>query len=218
MVSIVTDSTVDLTPELIGRFQIHVVPFLVHHGQRTFHDGVDMDAQSIYRLVDETGQLPKTAAPPVADYIAAFDRPGEIVFTGLASALSAGFQNAVLAAEQFPRGKVRLVDSRNLSTGAGLLVLRAAELRDRGGDADEIERELLAAVPRVHTSFVIDTLKYLYMGGRCTAIESFVGSLLQIRPVIAVQEDGTLGVREKIRGSRKRALQAMVDDFAAHLP
>jgi len=218
MVSIVTDSTVDLTPELIERNQIHVVPFMVHHGQRAFRDGIDIDADGIYRLVDATGELPKTAAPPVAEYIAAFDRAGEIIFTGIASVLSAGFQNATLAAQEFPLGKVHLIDSRNITTGTGLLVLRAAELRDRGATADEIESKLQAAVPRVRTSMVLDTLKYVYMGGRCSGVESFVGSLLRIRPVIYVLPDGSLGVREKVRGTRRHALQRLVDDFATHLP
>jgi DegV family protein with EDD domain len=218
MVSIVTDSTVDLTPELIERYGIHVIPYIVHHGQRTFRDGVDIDADGIYRLVDETGELPKTAAPPVADYIRAFDRPGEVIFTGIASALSAGFQNATLAARELPVGKVRLIDSRNITTGIGLLVLQAAELRDRGCSADEIERELTAAFPRVPTSMVLDTLRYVYMGGRCSGVESFVGSLLRIRPVIYALPDGSLGVREKVRGSRRHALQRLLDDFAAHLP
>jgi fatty acid kinase fatty acid binding subunit len=218
MVSIITDSTVDLTPELIERYRIHVVPFIVHHGDRTFHDGIDIDAQDIYRLVEETGQLPKTAAPPVADYLAAFDRPGEIVFTGLSAALTAGYQNARLAADEFPPGKVHVIDSRNLSSGTGLLVLRAAELRDKGCRADDIERELLAMVPRQRTSMVLDTLKYVYMGGRCTAVESFVGSLLRIRPVVYVLPDGSLAVREKLRGTRRRALQTLVEDFTAHLP
>lgn len=218
MVSIVTDSTADLGAELIERHHIHVVPFPVHHGDQTFRDGVDIDAQRLYRLVEETGRLPKTSAPPVPDYVAAFDRPGDVIFTGLSSALSAGFQHAGMAAEQFPPGKVRLIDSRNLSTGTGLLVLRAADLRDLGCSADEIERELLDLVPKVRTSMVLDTLKYVYMGGRCTAVESIIGSLLQIRPWIAVEPDGSLDVRQKLRGSRRRALQVLIDDFAAHLP
>lgn len=218
MVSIVTDSTADLSPELVQRASIYVIPYFVHHGEHAFRDGLDIDSDGVYRLVDETGELPKTAAPPVADYVAAFDRPGPVIFTGIASALSAGFQNARLAAEQFPAGKVRLIDSRNLSTGTGLLALRAADLRDQGLSADEIAADLHAAVGRVHTSFVVDTLKYLYMGGRCTALESVVGSLLRIRPVIAVQPDGSLDVRERLRGSRKRALQSLVDDYRAHLP
>jgi DegV family protein with EDD domain len=216
MISIVTDSCADLSPELVQRYGIQVVPFAVTVGDRSFRDGVDLDAWGIYCLVEETGQLPKTAAPPIPDYIAAFDRPGEIIFTGIGSRLSAGFQNAHLAAEQFPPGKVRVIDSANLSTGVGLLALRAADLREQGCSADEIEAQLQAAVPKVHTSFVVETLRYLYMGGRCTAVESFVGSLLKIRPVLELR-DGIVDVKEKIRGTRKRALQSMLDDFAAHL-
>jgi len=206
MVSVVTDSTADLSPELIERFHVHVIPFPVLHGGHTYYDGVDMDAQDLYRLVDTTGELPKTSAPSIASYVAAFDRPGEVIFTGLSSALSAGFQCAQLAAGEFPVGKVRLIDSRNLSTGTGLLVLRAAELRDQGCSADEIEADLLAAAPRVRASFVVDTLRYVRMGGRCTAVESFAGSLLRIRPLIGVEPDGSLDVRRKLRGTRRHAL------------
>lgn len=218
MIHVVTDSTADLSPELIDRHRIHVIPFPVHHAGNTYCDGVDLDAQGLYALVDATGELPKTSAPPIASYCEAFDRPGEIIFTGLSSALSVGFRCAQLAAQEFPAGKVRVVDSRNLSTGTGLLVLRAAELRDWGCSADEIEAELSATAPKVRSSFVVDTLRYIRMGGRCTAVESFVGSLLQIRPVIGVQPDGSLGVIQKLRGARRRALQALLDDFAAHLP
>ena len=218
MVRVVTDSTADLSAELVQRYHIRVVPFPVHHDGRTYRDGVDIDAPALYRLVEQTGRLPKTAAPPIPEYVAAFDGPGEVIFTGLSSALSAGFQNATLAAQAFPAGKVHLIDSRNLSTGTGLLVLRAAELRDQGCPAGEIERELLDMVPRVRCSFVVDTLRYIHMGGRCSAVESIVGSMLRIRPVIGVQPDGSLGVVQKLRGTRRRALQTLVDDFAAHLP
>jgi DegV family protein with EDD domain len=218
VVSIVTDSTADLSPELIERYHIHIIPFPVHHGGCTYYDGVDIDAGGLYGLVEATGELPTTAAPPIAAYLAAFDRPGDIVFTGIGAALSAGYQCAKLAAAEFPDGKVRLIDSQNLSTGTGLLVLRAAELRDLGCPADEIERELRAAVPWVRTAFVVDTLRYIYMGGRCTGVERLLGSLLHIRPVIAVEPDGTLGIRQKVRGTRRHALQTLLDDLAANLP
>jgi DegV family protein with EDD domain len=217
MVSIVTDSTADLSSELIERFHIHIIPFPVRHGERTYYDGVDIDAQGLYALVEATGELPKTAAPAIAAYTQGFDLPGEVIFTGIGAALSAGYQSARLAAAEYPEGKIRLIDSQNLSTGIGLLVLRAAELRDRGCSADEIERELRAAVPRVRTAFVVDTLRYIYMGGRCTGVERLFGSLLHIRPVIAVEPDGTLGVRQKVRGARRHALQTLLDDFAANL-
>lgn len=216
MVHIFTDSTSDLSPELIASYNINVVPLTVHIADRTFHDDFSVSGKELFAMVDATGQLPTTSAPSVGEFAAAFDRPDEVIYIGISSKLSASVANARLAAETFPAGKVRVIDSLNLSTGAGLLVLRAADLRDQGASAEEIEREVLAAVPKVRTSFVIDTMRYLYMGGRCTALQSLMGGLLQIRPVIYARPDGVLDVKDKIRGSRARTLDAMLRDFQAH--
>ena len=221
MVGVISDSTADLGPALAQRFQIQIIPFLVHVGEQTFRDGIDLGAEGIYRFVDETGELPKTAAAPVAAYLAGFQSCDQSVYIGISSKLSIGVQNARLAAQSLPEGRTcqaRVVDSLNLSTGTGLLALLAADLRDQGCTLDEVERAVLAAVPRVRTSFVVDTLRFLYMGGRCTAVQSIASSVLKIRPVIAVSPDGTLGIKEKVRGTRKRALQSLLDDLAAHLP
>ena len=216
MVHIFTDSTSDLSPELIARYNINVVPLTVHIADRTFRDDFSVSGKELFAMVDATGQLPTTSAPSVGEFAAAFDRPDEVIYIGISSKLSASVANARLAAETFPAGKVRVIDSLNLSTGAGLLVLRAADLRDQGASAEEIEREVLAAVPKVRTSFVIDTMRYLYMGGRCTALQSLMGGLLQIRPVIYARPDGVLDVKDKIRGSRARTLDSMLRDFQAH--
>jgi len=216
MVHIFTDSTSDLSPELIARYNINVVPLTVHIADKTFRDDFSVSGKELFAMVDATGQLPTTSAPSVGEFTAAFDRPGEVIYIGISSKLSASVANARLAAETFPAGKVRVIDSLNLSTGAGLLVLHAADLRDQGASAEEIEREVLAAVPKVRTSFVIDTMRYLYMGGRCTALQSLMGGLLQIRPVIYARPDGVLDVKDKIRGSRARTLDSMLRDFQAH--
>lgn len=216
MVHIFTDSTSDLSPELIARYNINVVPLTVHIADRTFRDDFSVSGKELFAMVDATGQLPTTSAPSVGEFTVAFDRPGEVIYIGISSKLSASVANARLAAETFPAGKVRVIDSLNLSTGAGLLVLHAADLRDQGASAEEIEREVLAAVPKVRTSFVIDTMRYLYMGGRCTALQSLMGGLLQIRPVIYARPDGVLDVKDKIRGSRARTLDSMLRDFQAH--
>ncbi len=216
MVHIFTDSTSDLSPELIARYNINVVPLTVHIADKTFRDDFSVSGKELFAMVDATGQLPTTSAPSVGEFTAAFDRPGEVIYIGISSKLSASVANARLAAETFPAGKVRVIDSLNLSTGAGLLVLHAADLRDQGASAEEIEREVLATVPKVRTSFVIDTMRYLYMGGRCTALQSLMGGLLQIRPVIYARPDGVLDVKDKIRGSRARTLDSMLRDFQAH--
>lgn len=216
MIHIVTDSTSDLNPEMIQKYNIGVVPLVVTVQEKTYRDQLDINIEELFRSVKETGQLPKTAAPAVTEFLRLFDQPGEVIFIGISSQLSATVQNAILAAETL--GKlVRVIDSLNLSTGAGHLVMLAAELREQGCNADEIERAVRATIPKLRSSFTVDTLDYLYKGGRCTAIESVMASLLKIRPVIEVKPGGTLGVKDKLRGSRGKALQSMLQAFQADL-
>lgn len=190
----------------------------VIHDGREYHDGIDLDTPGLFALVKRTGHLPTTAAPSAGEFGRVFDgASGEALCITISSKLSAANQNARLASAE-RAGRVRVVNSLNLSTGIGLLVLAAAELRDRGKTADEIEQSILAMVPKVRTSFVIETMEYLYKGGRCTAIQALVGGLLKIRPVIAVRPDGTLGVRDKVRGTRQKALDTLLADLEAHLP
>ncbi len=218
MVTILTDSCCDLSPDLIAKYNIQVVPLYVQFEGESFQDGVDMNLTKLFQTVQRTGKLPKTAAPSVADFDAFYRLADEEIFyTGIGSSLSATYQSALLACEQYVGRPIYILDSTNLSTGVGLLVLRAAELRDQGFSAAEIARQIQALVPKVRTSFVINTLEYIYMSGRCSAIENIFGSLLQIRPVIEVKPDGSLGIREKLRGSRKKTLDSLLADFQAHL-
>ncbi len=216
-IHILTDSTADLGKDLAAEFGVEVIPLTVTLGENAYLDGLEIDQQKLFDLVAQTGVLPKTAAPSVGEFVRFFDRDGESVFIGISSKLSATIQNARLAAAEKGEGRVRVIDSLNLSTGIGLLVLRAAELRAAGRSAAEIEQEILACVPKVRTSFIIDTMEYLYKGGRCSALQALAGSVLKIHPIIEVRADGTLGVKGKARGSREKGLQMMLDDFAADL-
>lgn len=217
MIQIITDSTADLTHEIAQKRNICVVPLYVHIDDREFRDGVELSTARLFELVEKTGSLPKTSASSVADFIAAFGQADESFYVGISTQLSATVANAATAAQSFA-GKARVIDSLNLSTGIGLLALRAADLRDRGCSAQEIEQSVRASIPKVHTSFVVETMEYLYKGGRCTAVQAFMGSLLKIRPVIEVKADGVMGVKDKLRGSRAGVMRAMLDDFEAHLP
>jgi len=218
MVNIITDSTADLSQELISNFKLSIIPLLVTIGGKDYRDGVDLGQKELFDLVKKHGELPKTAAPSAGEFAKAFDRPGESIFIGISSQLSATIQNAKLAADMLPAGQVTVVDSLNLSTGVGLLALRAAEYRDEGLLADEIVARLTESRLKVHTSFVIDTMEYLYKGGRCTAIQAIAGSVLKIHPIIEVRSDGSLGVKSKARGTLQKGHQQMLDDFAARLP
>ena len=218
MVNIITDSTADLGPALAQRFKIRIVPLYVVIADQVYTDGVTIHLAQLFESVAQTGQLPKTSAPSVPDFIAAFDQPGESVYISLSSQISATYQNALLAQQSFEPGRVFVIDSRNLTTGIGLLALHAADLRDQGFSAADIAAQISTLVTHVRTSFVIETLDYLHKGGRLSSMQSLMGSLLHIRPVIAVREDGTLGVKSRTRGSRRKALTALLDDFREHLP
>lgn len=218
MVNILTDSTADLGQALASKFNVQIIPLYVNVAGKTYSDGVNIHTPDLFQSVTQTGQLPKTSAPSVPDFLKYFGRQDDTIYIGLSSQLSATLQNALLARQHCAPGHIYIVDSLNLSTGIGLLVLKAAEMRDQGIPAVEIQRQISAMVPNVRTSFVIETLDYLYKGGRCTAMQNLMGSLLRIRPVIAVRPDGTLGVKGRIRGSRQKALQFMLDDFRENLP
>lgn len=216
MVKIITDSCCDLSPEIISRYDVEVIPLSVLVHGVTHQDGVDLNAAQLFEAVKKYGELPKTSAPSVAAFSQVFTKHPDFIYIGISSKLSATFQSAHLALEALGNPRGRLIDSLNLSTGIGLLVIRAAELSREGKTLDEIVQVVESLIPKTRSSFVIDTLDYLHMGGRCSSLEHVVGSLLKLRPVIEVRPDGTLGVREKVSGSRRKALNALVADFFKH--
>jgi len=150
----------------------------------------------------------------VAAYCEVFQQYPEFISFSISSKLSASFQSATIAKESLPQSNGTLIDSLSLSTGIGLLVLEAAEMAQRNESLESITKKILALIPKTNASFVIDTLDYLHLGGRCSSMEHVVGSLLKIRPVIEVKKDGTLGVKEKVSGSRKKALNLMLENFS----
>ncbi|NSW53632.1 MAG: DegV family protein [Anaerolineae bacterium] len=221
MFNILTDSCNDLSPSLIAEHGIHVIPLSVFAGGKVYKDGVDIDNQLLYRLVETTGELPKTSAISAGEFEVFFEKlAGPILYIGIGSSLSATHNSALMAAANFPKRDIRVIDSLNLSSAIGHLVLRAAQLRKEGKTLDEVEADVRAMVPRVYASFMVEKLDYLYLGGRCTALQSFFGSMLKIRPIIYVKSDGTMDVLENTRGTRRRGLNAMLkrmDDRLAEI-
>lgn len=211
-IQVFTDSTCDLSISVRREYGIEAVPLHVVFDDHDYKDGVDLYAEQLFRAVAEKGKLPKTAAPSPGEFMEAFspyiEQGCDIVYVGLSSKLSATFQNARLAAEQFPEGRIVCVDSLNLATGVGLLALRAAELARQGESLETIEAELTDARHRVVSEFVIDTLDYLHKGGRCSALQSFIGGLLKIRPVVKVADGGMI-LAQKLRGKRDKALEQL---------
>lgn len=215
MIRITADSTCDLG-ENIQKRGIGIKPLSVILGETAYSDGVDIVPQDIFKYVEATGQLPKTAAPSIADY-EDFFRPyveagDTVIHFNISSKASSSYSYAAEAAKSFG-GKVFAVDSKALSTGQGLVILLAADLRDAGASAEEIVEKISAVCPKVNTSFVPDRLDYLYKGGRCSRMALYGANLLKIHPLIEM-EDGQLVAGKKYRGSMEKCIAQYVTDLA----
>ena len=216
-VIISSDSTCDLSKELIARYQIRILPMGVSLGDNIYRDGVEITPDDIYEYNARTGQLAKTSAINMsesADFFAELTKDGSAVihFT-ISSSMSATYNNARMAAEDFEN--VYVVDSKNLSTGNGLLVIAAAEMAKRGMDAKKIADKVSELADCVDASFVVDNLEYLAKGGRCSAVAAFGANLLQLKPCICVKK-GAMGVGKKYRGKFEKVLPGYVADRLAN--
>ena len=215
-ITISSDSTCDLSQELVDRYNIHILPMGVTLGDKMYRDGMDITPDQIYAHHEKTGQLPKTSAINMAesaDFFAELTKDGSAVihFT-ISSSMSATYNNARIAAEDFE--DVYVVDAKNLSTGSGLLVLAAAEMAQEGMEAKEIAQKVSELADCVDASFVVDNLEYLAKGGRCSAIAAFGANLLQLKPCISVK-NGAMGVGKKYRGKFEKTLLSYVADRLA---
>lgn len=219
IVKIFSDSTSDLPQGWKETYDIGIIPLYVVFEDATYRDGVDITPEEVYRRVAAQGTLPKTAAPSPADFMAAFEpvirSGGDVVYISLSSALSSTYQNALLAAAEFPEGRVHVVDSETLCGGIALLVMKAARAAARGQSAPEIAAMVKECRSQVQTEFVVDTLDYLYMGGRCSGMQNFIGSLLKIRPVLRLI-DGAIVPVSKIRGKKEKAVEQMLHHALEH--
>lgn len=198
---ITSDSTTDLSAALKERYNIKTLPLGVTLGDKTYFDGVDITPDDIYDYHDKTGILPKTTAANVGaciDFFKPLAKDGNAVihFT-ISSEMSSTYNNACLAASEFEN--VYIIDTKNLSTGGGLLVVAAAEMAKSGMEAEKIVEKVNALVPCVDASFIIDSLEYLHKGGRCSAIAMLGANLLKLKPCVEVK-NGKMDVGKKYRG------------------
>ena len=210
-IRITCDSTCDLTASLYETYRAQPVPLGVSLGDDFRRDGVDIKPQDIYAFAAATGSLPKTSAISVGEYEELFRsltaQGDPVIHINLSSELSASHQNACLAAQMV--GNVYVVDSRNLSSGSGHLVLLARELADEGKSPEEIVAALEEARAKLDVSFVLQTLEYLHMGGRCSGVAAFGANLMKLRPEIEVM-DGKMQVGHKYRGTMEKTILAYI--------
>ena len=212
---IFTDTTCDLSPERRAAHDITALPLHVFLGETDYLDGVDVTPQQLFDYALQNKQLPKTAAVGEYDFENAFREAldngyDELVYTGLSSKLSSTYQNACLARDSliekgYDAKRFHLVDSLQLSSGTAHLLLRAADIVENGGTAQQAEDDMRATLPRLSTHFIVDTLQYLHMGGRCSSIAFLAGSMLKLHPQINMI-DGAMIAGEKFRGKLDRCI------------
>ncbi|MGB9866802.1 MAG: DegV family protein [Bacillota bacterium] len=213
-VKVVTDSTCDLSPQVLGEMGVTVVPLRVHVGDRTFLDGIDLAPSEFYRLLRQEKVLPRTSQPSPAEFLKVYrdltSDGSSVVSIHLSSRLSGTFQSAVMAKENLPQADIEVVDSRLASLGIALVVREAAIMARRGASKQEVVDATRRNIERCHTLFIVDTLDYLYKNGRIGKAAHLVGSLLSLKPILALDREGVVAARDKVRGKNK-ALERAVE-------
>lgn len=219
MVKILSDSTCDLSPELIRKYEIGIIPLYVHLGEKEYRDGVNITPDEIFKWSDENRQTPRTAAPDIEEirsYLNSPEKDEYVIFT-ISSSMSSSFNNCRLTAmEAGMEDRVYVIDSASLSTGIGLQVIIAARMAAEGMSGRQIAEEMEKIRGKVRASFVVDTLTYLHRGGRCSGLSAFFGSALHIHPRIAV-ENGAMHPEKKYRGKSSRCIMNYVQDMEEDL-
>lgn len=215
-VKVTSDSTCDLSPELLKEYDITMVPLTVVKGDENFLDGVTITPADIFAHVAAGGSLCSTAAVSIGEYQNLFQKYASqydaVIHVNISAEFSSCYQNACLAARDFPN--VRVIDSRNLSTGQGHVVLEACKLGKTADDLEEICRKLQDLTERVEASFVMNRLEYMVKGGRCSSAAALGANLLNLRPCIEVK-DGKMQVVKKYRGTYPKCLANYVKDRLA---
>ena len=218
-IRLTADSTCDLG-EYAAERKIALMPLFVILGEEPYLDGVNIVPQDIFDFVEKTGKLPKTAAPSTQDYIDFF-RPfvedgNTVIHFSISDKSSSAYSYAADAAKAFD-GKVIVVDSKALSSGQGLLAMKASDLLNEGKSAEEIVETVNALRPLVNTSFIPDRLDYLFKGGRCSRMQMYGANLLKIHPLVEMK-DGQLVAEKKYRGSMEKCISNYIEDLAVEYP
>ena len=222
MIRIVADSTCDLSPELVERYNITILPLHVLLGDDEYRDGVDITIDEIYKWADEHKTTPKTSAPSVDDAVNVFrqiiEAGDEVIAFSISSSMSASYEYMQMAAGILKAAdKISVIDSANLSTGIGLLVVEAAVMAAEGSRTrDEIVARIEELKPLVRASFVVDTLVYLHRGGRCSGVAAIAGTALKLHPKIMV-EDGAMRPDKKYRGKYSNIVLEYAKDMEEQL-
>ena len=221
MIKIVSDSTSDLSKELVEKYDIQIVPLHIMLGEKEYLDGVEITPEEIYKWVDANEDTPKTSAigfeeaTNIMKQIIGTD--DEMIIFTISSKMSTTNNLFHVVAEELDlESKVSIIDSQNLSTGNGLLVLKAASMVKEGKSRIEICEMIEKLRGKVNASFVVDTLTYLHKGGRCSSVAALAGGVLKLHPRIVVK-DGAMNVDKKYRGKIEKVIHEYVKDMQDNL-
>lgn len=219
-VKIFADSISDIPQSWIDQYDIGIVPLYVVFGDSAYKDRIEITTNDIYRRVEESGELPHTAAPSPADFAAAFstwiEQGRKIIFISMSSKLSSTYQSAMIAASELPEGSVHVVDSLNVSGGIALLVMKAALAARAGKSASDIVSILQEKRDRVEIEVLVETLSYLHKGGRVSNLQHMIGSLLKIRPILRIKE-GVVISADKYRGKTEKAVERLLQRITENI-
>ena len=221
MIKIISDSTCDLSKDLIEKYDITILPLHIHLDEEEYQDGVTITPDEIYTWADANNTTPKTSAASMIEVIELFEpyikNGDEIISFSISSTMSANNNVMRLAAEDLEaEDKIHVIDSANLSTGIGLLVIEAAIMAKEGKTADEIVARIEELKTRVSASFVVDTLTYLHRGGRCSSVAALAGGALKLHPKIVV-ENGKMGANKKYRGKMNSVILSYAKELEGDL-
>lgn len=220
-IKIVTDTTADLSAELYQKYDCEVLPLLVTINDKTYKDTVEITTPELYKIMDETKQLPKTSAVSPESFLAAFNKVKTegydgIIVTGIGSNMSSTMQSAYIAKDQMDGFPIRIIDSLSLSTGTGLLIIYGREYLDQGHTLDETADYMLSLVPKVRAQFIVESLDIIYRGGRISGAKYLFGKMLKAHPFIQMN-DAKLVVTDTPKGKIHRALDRLFEDFLSDL-
>ena len=213
MINILTDSIADIPDDLLTKYCIETIPMYVQLNGSVYKDGKNITPDEILKSVEMAGVYPTTSAPPPSDFIKYFNRRDPSIFIGVSGQFSTTMKNAQIAQQELDSKNIELIDSRSISIGYGQVVLQAAKWRDEGMGFRELVERIRELIITSRGIFILNSLEYLYHGGRCSAIDHIASSLLKIRPFQNLNPDGTLGVLKKVRGSRNKAVKELFNYF-----
>lgn len=222
-VALVTDSTADIPLETRQRLGISMVPLKVNFGKDSYLDNIELQPEEFYRKLTAAPSLPTTSQPSPADFYEVFkrciDEGKSVVSVHLSGAFSGTYQSAVIAKSMFEEDvDITVIDSKSASYGYGMIVVAAAEMAARGASKEEIVAEVLRMRKEMRLYFLVDTLEYLQKGGRIGKAAALVGALLNIKPILTIDDEGVITPVDKVRGQKRamaRIAELLENDFGS---